>query len=355
VEIINDYRSEHGFADVVVCSRIADYAALTNKLRLNGAITIYFELTFNLSTMMQAAARSYRLNQTHPLCKTIYLYYTGTMEETAVHLMSRKQRAAKLLTGDIGLTGLDSLTEGEGSFEQALMDAIGKEETLVDASQLFKSSAEQSAVDTEDAAFWNVETVDDVPVDESDSLVAFAVAELGAVSQNVTPSPIPIIGVQPKVSSTNAFATVCDYLKTIALPEDKFERIEARIMQGLESGVPNPADSSLMLAEGMQHPDFTTRPAHEECLTRWLTKYLRSEKAVLRELCEAVALEIVRLAKQPVSNKPAPKLHILPKQKQIRRSKPDIMAIPDDRPQASHSTSAMQLEDDETPKQLAMF
>jgi hypothetical protein len=32
----------------------------------------------------------------------------GTMEHTAVQLMSRKQRAAKLLTGDIGLTGLDA-------------------------------------------------------------------------------------------------------------------------------------------------------------------------------------------------------------------------------------------------------
>lgn len=68
--------------------------------------------------MMQAAGRSYRLNQTHKHCKTYYLFYEGTMEQTAVQLMSRKQRAAKLLTGDIGLTGLDALTEGEGGFEE---------------------------------------------------------------------------------------------------------------------------------------------------------------------------------------------------------------------------------------------
>jgi hypothetical protein len=310
---------------------------------------IYFELTFNLSTMMQAAARSYRLNQTHPLCKTIYMYYVGTMEETAVHLMSRKQRAAKLLTGDIGLTGLDSLTEGEGSFEQALMDAIGKEESLLDASQLFKTNAEQSAIDTEDAAFWNVEmATDEAPNYEADPLAAFAVAELGAGVQTNLLSLLPVSAVQLKTSDVNTFSTVRAYLKTIALPEDKFARIAARIVQALEDDVPNPA-------EDVQHFDFATNPAHDESLTRWLTKYLRSEKVVSRELCETVALEIVRLVQQPTSSKPAPKLHILPKPKTVRRRKPDLMAIPDDTPQASPSTSAMQLEDDDTPKQLAMF
>jgi SNF2 family DNA or RNA helicase len=70
---------------------------------------IFYEITFNLGTMMQAAGRSYRLNQTHTHCKTYYLFCEGTMEQTAVQLMSRKQRAAKLLTGDIGLTGLDAV------------------------------------------------------------------------------------------------------------------------------------------------------------------------------------------------------------------------------------------------------
>jgi serine/threonine protein kinase len=40
VNAINIYRSEHGFVDVVVCSRIKDYEALTGQLRLNGAIVI---------------------------------------------------------------------------------------------------------------------------------------------------------------------------------------------------------------------------------------------------------------------------------------------------------------------------
>ncbi len=40
VQAINTYRSEHGFVDMVVCSRIRDYEALTNQLKLNGAVVI---------------------------------------------------------------------------------------------------------------------------------------------------------------------------------------------------------------------------------------------------------------------------------------------------------------------------
>lgn len=119
---------------------------------------IFYEIVFNLSTMMQAAGRSLRLNQTASECKTYYLYYEGTMEETAVYLMSRKQRAAKLLNGDIGLTGLDALTEGEAGLEEALLTAIGQEETLINPGEMFKANGVQTEVDTEDAAYWNVET-----------------------------------------------------------------------------------------------------------------------------------------------------------------------------------------------------
>lgn len=39
------------------------------------------------------------------------------------------------------------------------MDAIAKEETLLDPAAMFKTSAVQSEIDTEDAAYWNVEQV----------------------------------------------------------------------------------------------------------------------------------------------------------------------------------------------------
>ena len=40
IDAINTYREEHGFVDVIVCSRTKDYDELEGKLRLNGAIVI---------------------------------------------------------------------------------------------------------------------------------------------------------------------------------------------------------------------------------------------------------------------------------------------------------------------------
>ena len=83
--------------------------------------------------------------------------------------MSRKQRAAKILTGDTGLTGLDALTEGEGGFEAALLNAITETDALIDPRDLFTQDAIEDDITNEDNAFWNVD-VDDEP--ESHTLEA---------------------------------------------------------------------------------------------------------------------------------------------------------------------------------------
>ncbi len=180
---------------------------------------IFFEIVFNLSTMMQAAARSYRLNQTHAHCKVYYLFAEGTMEQTAVQLMSRKQRAAKLLTGDIGLTGLDALTEGEGGFEQALLEAIGRDETLLDPTELFKAEAKVGEIDQEDAAYWNVEEVtlaaEDMVADEPDALITAAL-ELGA-----TITPIEPVEQRTTDKTLRPIEAITAYLETVHIVTDE--------------------------------------------------------------------------------------------------------------------------------------
>jgi superfamily II DNA or RNA helicase len=201
---------------------------------------IFYEIVFNLSTMMQAAARSYRLNQTHAHCKVVYLYAEGTMEQTAVQLMSRKQRAAKLLTGDIGLTGLDALTEGEGGFEAALLDAIGRDETLFDPSQLFKSSGDVSEIDAEDAGYWNIEsatvsgdapTVVDIP--QADPLIALAL-EMGA-----TVTPVETGDDAPSTEPVQRpVEAVIAYLETVHLVADEtvWTQWRAELLAMLDGG-----------------------------------------------------------------------------------------------------------------------
>ena len=151
------------------------------------------------------------------------------MEQTAVQLMSRKQRAAKLLTGDIGLTGLDALTEGEGGFEEALLDAIGRDETLLDPTELFKADAQIGALDQEDAAYWNVEEValaaQDATTDEPDALIAAAL-ELGAT---ITPlEPVEPRAEQTADRSAHPAEAVSAYLETVHIVTDEAQWTQRR-------------------------------------------------------------------------------------------------------------------------------
>jgi eukaryotic-like serine/threonine-protein kinase len=40
IEVINTFRQQHGLVPLAVCSRVADYEALTVRLRLPGAIVV---------------------------------------------------------------------------------------------------------------------------------------------------------------------------------------------------------------------------------------------------------------------------------------------------------------------------
>lgn len=266
---------------------------------------IFYEITFNLSTMMQAAARSYRLNQTHTLCKVYYLFYEATMEQTAVQLMSRKQRAAKLLTGDIGLTGLDALTEGEGGLEEALLAAIGRDEALLDPSELFKADSAQGAIDAEDAAFWNVEVSEAAPTTEveltqalpltDDPLMAMAV-ELGAV---VHPVEAGLSVRQPEREDDTHLLerSIGGYLDNVHIIADssQYAKLQAKLLIALTEGVPN--DDGKRRVLGMRDPDFTQTPTHEATLTHWARGWLKEQRLVFTG-CEAeVAEHIISLAK----------------------------------------------------------
>ncbi len=201
---------------------------------------------------MQAAGRSYRLNQTHTHCKTYYLFAEGTMEQTAVQLMSRKQRAAKLLTGDIGLTGLDALTEGEGGFEEALLEAIGRDEALLNPSELFKQSEAQGEIDSEDAAYWNVERAEteneelvaDSPVmqvelhsrREADSLIQEAI-QLGGIVTEIKPEPVLAHADTGGNKTASLMTAITSYLDTVHIipDEQKLSALRVELLDLLQT------------------------------------------------------------------------------------------------------------------------
>jgi hypothetical protein len=352
-------------ANVVICN-----PELTKTgLDLIFAPTIIFaEITFNLSTMMQASARSYRLNQTYEQCKVIYLYYQGTMEESAVHLMSRKQRAAKLLTGDIGLTGLDALTEGEGGFEQALLNAIGREESLVNPAELFKRDDD---IDSEDAAFWNVEIeeAEYTPVEQTpDSLVVFARQELGAIVAPRNSVVIPKSNGNGKVKvdivsdeSKALVKHVGGYLDDVHIISDHAKRakLQAKLLGAVMRGVDD-ANRDVAIVVGVKHPDFFKYPVHRETLTRWIVSWLKKHRFVFAGCEEEVAAKVIDLTALAL-NLQESKLEMLPKKaaKRRRKKKIDMMAVPEDEPefQPEKIIHLPQIPDlaAELPQQLALL
>jgi hypothetical protein len=198
--------------------------------------------------------------------------------------------------------------------------------------------------------YWNVE----IP----------ASSETSFLLESHEPAPVllseklarPMQAEKPKSlianNSSSNWTSLHAYFKTVTLlPEEKFSRVESRILHVLECGQPESVS-----IKGLKSEPFTQ--ADEEALLRWLTKYLRSEKAVLREYSEQVAGEILSLAKQ-VLRKPEPTLHVLPKPKVVRRRNPDLMAVPEDvfplPSTKSRSKTAKPRPMTDAPQQLALF
>jgi superfamily II DNA or RNA helicase len=306
---------------------------------------IFYEIVFNLGTMMQAAGRSYRLNQTHTHCKTYYLFTEGTMEQTAVQLMSRKQRAAKLLTGDIGLTGLDALTEGEGGFEEALLEAIGRDETLLNPSELFRKSEAQDEIDSEDAAYWNVELTEvegEALVDEvvqtaladqlrADPLVREAI-RLGGVVAEVEHEPTASTTNRRDVFDVSIAAAIKGYLDSVHLIADE-ARLSALYTELFDLLQTNPVRLCAWLRDN--------RVVFPGCETEVGAQIMRLAQAANSEGSNIIPL-------RPVVSSAASRKRTAPKTRSL-----DPLAVPEDAPQPKGQQPERL--DETAPLQLALF
>jgi hypothetical protein len=327
--------------------------------------------------MMQAAARAYRLNQTHGHCKTYYIFAESTMEHTAVQLMSRKQRAAKLLTGDIGLTGLDALTEGESGFEEALLNAIAKDETLLDPSEMFKVSAGQGEIDAEDAAYWNVEiaaeVADETPL-HHDPLILAGLELGGVLVEDHTPHKlIPTAKSTASQDTGRLVRYVGNYLDSVHLihNEAKRAKLQAKLLVVLTNGVQD--DEGTYTVVGLHDPDFSKYPVHAEKLTRYVRGWLKQHRFVFAGCEDEVAAKIVDLAQQALGLKPiqldvfqamqdaqdeALQLELSAPHQPKRWKKSDLLTVPDDTPKATapkRPLAPKRKQDEAEPVQLAMF
>lgn len=158
------------------------------KGRYNFPTLVFYETGYNLFTLRQAAARSWRIAQKLE-CRVHYLFYAGTVQEAAMSLMGRKLAAAQALEGKFTADGLVALGGDDVSNEMALAKAIDSmlpgeavkswgglaaEGGLADADEVFKADEDDGGWD--DLAEIEADLLnaadEDLDADDIESLLA---------------------------------------------------------------------------------------------------------------------------------------------------------------------------------------
>lgn len=72
---------------------------------------IFYQLGYSLFVTWQASRRAWRLNQRKP-CKTIYMAWSGTVQEAVISLIAEKQVATAAIQGHFSAEGLAAMAQG---------------------------------------------------------------------------------------------------------------------------------------------------------------------------------------------------------------------------------------------------
>lgn len=80
---------------------------------------VFLQTGYNVYTLQQAARRSWRIGQKHPV-RVIFFGYAGTSQITCLALMAKKIAVAQSTSGDVPESGLDALNQDGDSVEMAL-------------------------------------------------------------------------------------------------------------------------------------------------------------------------------------------------------------------------------------------
>lgn len=80
---------------------------------------VFLQTGYNVYTLQQAARRSWRIGQKHPV-RVVFFGYAGSSQITCLQLMAKKIAVAQSTSGDVPESGLDSLNQDGDSVEMAL-------------------------------------------------------------------------------------------------------------------------------------------------------------------------------------------------------------------------------------------
>ncbi len=90
---------------------LLDFCFKHNGEYYNYPTIIFYQMTYELATMIQASRRAYRLIQKEE-CRNYYLVTEGTLQVAAVQIMAEKQVAASAIQGKFSVDGLAAMANG---------------------------------------------------------------------------------------------------------------------------------------------------------------------------------------------------------------------------------------------------
>lgn len=88
-----------------------DFSFMHKGKQFNYPTIIFYQMGYNMFLVSQASRRHYRLNQTRE-CRTYYMCYARTAQQTAISLIADKQVSTAAIQGKFSVEGLASMANG---------------------------------------------------------------------------------------------------------------------------------------------------------------------------------------------------------------------------------------------------
>lgn len=111
---------------------------------LSAPTIIFYQFSWSMFTMGQAAKRAWRIGQTEE-CRLFYLAYANSFQETMAHLIAQKNKASSAINGDVSSDGLNAMLGDEGDLQSMLIKSIQNNENLEGSSEEWISSTTDRA------------------------------------------------------------------------------------------------------------------------------------------------------------------------------------------------------------------
>lgn len=106
---------------------------------------IFYQFSWSLFTINQAARRAWRIGQTEE-CRLFYLAYENSFQEKMAQIIAMKNRATAAINGEVSSDGLSAMLGDEGDLQSMLIQSVKR------GGKVLKGSAEDFIAQSSDRA-----------------------------------------------------------------------------------------------------------------------------------------------------------------------------------------------------------